>query len=206
MENVQEVSVAVEAETKEPAQGTTKRTFNKEGRPDRRNSRRNNRDNQREDGGLIKKTVHIRRVTNVVKGGRTMRFAALVVVGDGKGQVGVGVGKAAEVPQAIEKATQRAKKAMVNVALKDTTIPHETIGKFSRGKVLLMPAQPGTGVIAGGPVRNVLEAVGIKDIRTKSYGSNNPINCVKATFNGLVTLRSAEHIAQLRGKSVEEIQ
>ena len=135
-----------------------------------------------------------------------MRFAALVVVGDGKGQVGVGVGKAAEVPQAIEKATQRAKKAMVNVALKDTTIPHETIGKFSRGKVLLMPAQPGTGVIAGGPVRNVLEAVGIKDIRTKSYGSNNPINCVKATFNGLVTLRSAEHIAQLRGKSVEEIQ
>ncbi len=206
MENVQEVSVAVEAETKEPAQGTTKRTFNKEGRPDRRNSRRNNRDNQREDDGLIKKTVDIRRVTKVVKGGRTMRFAALVVVGDGKGQVGVGVGKAAEVPQAIEKATQRAKKAMVNVALKDTTIPHETIGKFSRGKVLLMPAQPGTGVIAGGPVRNVLEAVGIKDIRTKSYGSNNPINCVKATFNGLVTLRSAEHIAQLRGKSVEEIQ
>ena len=206
MENVQEVSVAVEAETKEPAQGTTKRTFNKEGRPDRRNSRRNNRDNQREDDGLIKKTVDIRRVTKVVKGGRTMRFAALVVVGDGKGQVGVGVGKAAEVPQAIEKATQRAKKAMENVALKDTTIPHETIGKFSRGKVLLMPAQPGTGVIAGGPVRNVLEAVGIKDIRTKSYGSNNPINCVKATFNGLVTLRSAEHIAQLRGKSVEEIQ
>ena len=206
MENVQEVSVAVEAETKGPAQGTTKRTFNKEGRPDRRNSRRNNRDNQREDDGLIKKTVDIRRVTKVVKGGRTMRFAALVVVGDGKGQVGVGVGKAAEVPQAIEKATQRAKKAMVNVALKDTTIPHETIGKFSRGKVLLMPAQPGTGVIAGGPVRNVLEAVGIKDIRTKSYGSNNPINCVKATFNGLVTLRSAEHIAQLRGKSVEEIQ
>ena len=206
MENVQEVSVAGEAETKEPAQGTTKRTFNKEGRPDRRNSRRNNRDNQREDDGLIKKTVDIRRVTKVVKGGRTMRFAALVVVGDGKGQVGVGVGKAAEVPQAIEKATQRAKKAMVNVALKDTTIPHETIGKFSRGKVLLMPAQPGTGVIAGGPVRNVLEAVGIKDIRTKSYGSNNPINCVKATFNGLVTLRSAEHIAQLRGKSVEEIQ
>ncbi len=206
MENVQEVSVAVEAETKEPAQGATKRTFNKEGRPDRRNSRRNNRDNQREDDGLIKKTVDIRRVTKVVKGGRTMRFAALVVVGDGKGQVGVGVGKAAEVPQAIEKATQRAKKAMVNVALKDTTIPHETIGKFSRGKVLLMPAQPGTGVIAGGPVRNVLEAVGIKDIRTKSYGSNNPINCVKATFNGLVTLRSAEHIAQLRGKSVEEIQ
>lgn len=205
MENVQEVKVEVAAAEQQPATQSRK-TFNKEGRPDRRNSRRNNRDNQREDDGLIKKTVDIRRVTKVVKGGRTMRFAALVVVGDGKGQVGVGVGKAAEVPQAIEKATQRAKRAMVKIALKDTTIPHETIGKFSRGKVLLMPAQTGTGVIAGGPVRNVLEAVGIKDIRTKSYGSNNPINCVKATFNGLLTLRSAEQIAQLRGKSVEEIQ
>lgn len=204
MENVQEVKVEVAAEQQPATQ--SRKTFNKEGRPDRRNSRRNNRDNQREDDGLIKKTVDIRRVTKVVKGGRTMRFAALVVVGDGKGQVGVGVGKAAEVPQAIEKATQRAKRAMVKIALKDTTIPHETIGKFSRGKVLLMPAQTGTGVIAGGPVRNVLEAVGIKDIRTKSYGSNNPINCVKATFNGLLTLRSAEQIAQLRGKSVEEIQ
>ena len=204
MENVQEVKVEVAAEQQPATQ--SRKTFNKEGRPDRRNSRRNNRDNQREDDGLIKKTVDIRRVTKVVKGGRTMRFAALVVVGDGKGQVGVGVGKAAEVPQAIEKATQRAKRAMVKIALKDTTIPHETIGKFSRGKVLLMPAQAGTGVIAGGPVRNVLEAVGIKDIRTKSYGSNNPINCVKATFNGLLTLRSAEQIAQLRGKSVEEIQ
>ncbi|HIT77471.1 MAG TPA: 30S ribosomal protein S5 [Candidatus Limihabitans stercoravium] len=204
MENVQEVKVEVAAEQQPATQ--SRKTFNKEGRPDRRNSRRNNRDNQREDDGLIKKTVDIRRVTKVVKGGRTMRFAALVVVGDGKGQVGVGVGKAAEVPQAIEKATQRAKRAMVKIALKDTSIPHETIGKFSRGKVLLMPAQAGTGVIAGGPVRNVLEAVGIKDIRTKSYGSNNPINCVKATFNGLLTLRSAEQIAQLRGKSVEEIQ
>ena len=204
MENVQEVKVEVAAEQQPATQ--SRKTFNKEGRPDRRNSRRNNRDNQREDDGLIKKTVDIRRVTKVVKGGRTMRFAALVVVGDGKGQVGVGVGKAAEVPQAIEKATQRAKRAMVKIALKDTSIPHETIGKFSRGKVLLMPAQTGTGVIAGGPVRNVLEAVGIKDIRTKSYGSNNPINCVKATFNGLLTLRSAEQIAQLRGKSVEEIQ
>ena len=204
MENVQEVKVEVAAEQQPATQ--SRKTFNNEGRPDRRNSRRNNRDNQREDDGFIKKTVDIRRVTKVVKGGRTMRFAALVVVGDGKGQVGVGVGKAAEVPQAIEKATQRAKRAMVKIALKDTSIPHETIGKFSRGKVLLMPAQAGTGVIAGGPVRNVLEAVGIKDIRTKSYGSNNPINCVKATFNGLLTLRSAEQIAQLRGKSVEEIQ
>ena len=154
---------------------------------------------------LEDKVVDIKRVTKVVKGGRTMRFSALVVVGDGKGSVGIGMAKAAEVPQAIEKANLRAKKAMVKVALVDTTIPHEVIGTFGRGKVLLMPAQPGTGVIAGGPVRNVLEAVGIKDIRTKSYGSNNPVNCVKATFEGLVALRSREQIAALRGKSVEEI-
>ena len=134
-----------------------------------------------------------------------MRFSALLVVGDGKGSVGIGMAKAAEVPQAIEKATARAKKAMVKIALCETSIPHEAIGTFGRGKVLLMPAQPGTGVIAGGPARNVLEAVGIKDIRTKSYGSNNPINCVKATFNGLVSLRNREQIAALRGKSVEEI-
>ena len=159
----------------------------------------------REDDGLIKKLVAVNRVTKVVKGGRTMRFSALCVVGDGKGSVGIGMAKAAEVPQAIEKAQLRAKKAMVKIDLVDTTIPHETIGTFGRGKVLLMPAETGTGVIAGGPVRNVLEAVGIKDIRTKSYGSNNPINCVKATFNGLVSLRSKERIAQLRGKSVEEI-
>ena len=134
-----------------------------------------------------------------------MRFSALVVVGDGKGMVGIGMAKAAEVPQAIEKANLRAKKAMVKISLVDTTIPHEVIGKFGRGKVLMLPAQPGTGVIAGGPVRNVLEAVGIKDIRTKSYGSNNPINCVKATFDGLVQLRTREQVAALRGKSVEEI-
>ena len=134
-----------------------------------------------------------------------MRFSALVVVGDGKGSVGIGMAKAAEVPQAIEKATLRAKKSMVKIALVDTTIPHETIGTFGKGYVLMMPAQTGTGVIAGGPVRNVLEAVGIKDIRTKSYGSNNPINCVKATFNGLKSLRTREQIATLRGKSVDEI-
>ncbi|MCX4286750.1 MAG: 30S ribosomal protein S5 [Clostridia bacterium] len=153
----------------------------------------------------MKKLVAVNRVTKVVKGGRTMRFSALCVVGDGKGMVGIGMAKAAEVPQAIEKANLRAKKAMVKIALVDTTIPHEAIGKFGRGKVLLMPAQPGTGVIAGGPVRNVLEAVGIKDIRTKSYGSNNPINCVKATFDGLTQLRTREHIAELRGKRVDEI-
>ena len=211
MEEVKEVEVvaaeATQTETAAPEQGQQQRRNFRENRPDRKGGgRRNNRErNEREDDGLIKKTVAINRVTKVVKGGRTMRFSALVVVGDGKGSVGIGMAKAAEVPAAIEKATLRAKKSMVKVELLDTTIPHETIGKFGKGHVLLMPAQPGTGVIAGGPVRNVLEAVGIKDIRTKSYGSNNPVNCVKATFNGLVGLRSREHVAQLRGKSVEEI-
>lgn len=205
MENVQEVEVvAVEAQQNAPAKEQPRRNF-REGRPDRKGGRRNNRENVREDDGLIKKTVAINRVTKVVKGGRTMRFSALVVVGDGKGSVGIGMAKAAEVPQAIEKANLRAKKAMVKIALVDTSIPHETIGKFGKGHVLMMPAQPGTGVIAGGPVRNVLEAVGIKDIRTKSYGSNNPVNCVKATFNGLKSLRTREHIAALRGKNVDEI-
>ena len=207
MENVQEVEVvAVDAQQENaPAKEQPRRNF-REGRPDRKGGRRNNRERDvREDDGLIKKTVSINRVTKVVKGGRTMRFSALVVVGDGKGSVGIGMAKAAEVPQAIEKANLRAKKALVKIALLETTIPHETIGKFGKGHVLMMPAQPGTGVIAGGPVRNVLEAVGIKDIRTKSYGSNNPINCVKATFNGLKSLRTREHIAALRGKSVDEI-
>ncbi len=203
-EQVEVVATEVAAETA-PQQEQPKRNF-RDARPDRKGGRRNNREREnREDDGLIKKTVAINRVTKVVKGGRTMRFSALCVVGDGKGSVGIGMAKAAEVPQAIEKANLRAKKAMVQIALVDTTIPHETIGKFGKGHVLMMPAQPGTGVIAGGPVRNVLEAVGIKDIRTKSYGSNNPVNCVKATFNGLVGLRSREHIAALRGKSVEEI-
>ncbi len=208
MENVQEVeAVATEQQQEQaPKAEQPKRNFRDNRSDNRKGGRRNNRDREvKEDDGLIKKTVAINRVTKVVKGGRTMRFSALCVVGDGKGMVGVGMAKAAEVPQAIEKANLRAKKAMVNIALTDTTIPHETIGKFGKGYVLLMPAQPGTGVIAGGPVRNVLEAVGIKDIRTKSYGSNNPVNCVKATFNGLKSLRTREHIAQLRGKSVEEI-
>ncbi|MCH5152903.1 MAG: 30S ribosomal protein S5 [Clostridiales bacterium] len=212
MENVQEVEVvAVDAQQEvqqeaAPAREQQQRRNFRDNRPDRKGGRRNNRDRvEREDDGLIKKTVSINRVTKVVKGGRTMRFSALVVVGDGKGSVGIGMAKAAEVPQAIEKANLRAKKAMVKIALVDTTIPHETIGVFSKGHVLMMPAQPGTGVIAGGPVRNVLEAVGIKDIRTKSYGSNNPINCVKATFNGLKSLRTREQIAALRGKNVDEI-
>lgn len=158
-----------------------------------------------EDDGLIKKTVSINRVTKVVKGGRTMRFSALVVVGDGKGKVGVGMGKAGEVPQAIEKATQQAKRSMSEISLIGSTIPHEIIGKFGKGHVLLLPAEAGTGVIAGGPVRSVLEACGVKDIRTKSYGSNNPINCVKATYEGLKGLRTAQQIAALRGKAVDEL-
>ena len=182
-----------------------KREFNRGDR--RRDGKRPFNKNKRveEDDGLIKKTVSINRVSKTVKGGRTMRFSALVVVGDGKGKCGVGMGKAAEVPQAVEKAQQQAKRNMVNVAICGTTIPHETYGIFGKGKVLLLPAQEGTGVIAGGPVRSVLEAAGIKDIRTKSYGSNNPINCVKATFNGLQSLRSAEQVALLRGKTVEEL-
>ncbi|MDD3831071.1 MAG: 30S ribosomal protein S5 [Clostridia bacterium] len=153
----------------------------------------------------MKKTVSINRVVKVVKGGRTMRFSAVVVVGDGNGKVGLGTGKAGEVPQAIEKATQRAKNSMIEIARKDTTIPHETIGRFGRGHVLLLPAQQGTGVIAGGSVRSILEAAGIKDVRTKSYGSNTPINCAKAALEGLKTLRTAEQIAALRGKTVDEL-
>ena len=158
-----------------------------------------------ENDGLIKKLICVNRVTKVVKGGRNMRFAALVVVGDGAGKVGCAMGKANEVPEAIDKATAKAKKNMFPVSLVGTTIPHEVLGKFGRGFVLMMPAEEGTGVIAGGPVRAVMEAVGITNIRTKSHGTNNPINCVKAALEGLKMLRTPEQIAAIRGKSVEEI-
>lgn len=154
---------------------------------------------------LIKKTISVNRVTKVVKGGRNMRFAALVVVGDGKDRVGCGLGKAKEVPEAIEKATKAATKAMATISIVDKTIPHAIQGVYGRGKVLLMPAVEGTGVIAGGAVRAVLEATGIKDIRTKSIGSNNPINCVKATLAGLRALRTAEEVARARGIDVSEL-
>ena len=160
---------------------------------------------QEENDGLIKKLIGVNRVSKTVKGGRNMRFAALVVVGDGNGKVGYGTGKAKEVPEAIEKATQSAKKNMINVAIVDTSIPHEVLGKFGKGAVLMMPAAEGTGVIAGGPVRAVMEAAGIKNIRTKSHGTQNPQNCVKATVAGLAELKTAEEIAALRGKTVEEI-
>ena len=154
---------------------------------------------------LTEKVVSIKRVTKVVKGGRNMRFAALVVVGDGKGSVGYGMGKSKEVPEAIEKATAQAKRSLIKCNLKDTSIPHTVKGVYGRGAVLMMPATQGTGVIAGGPVRAVMEAAGIKDIRTKSHGTNNPINCVKAAVAGLAALRSPEDVAAARGKSVEEI-
>lgn len=158
-----------------------------------------------ENDGLIKKLIAVNRVTKTVKGGRNMRFAALVVVGDGAGKIGCALGKAKEVPEAIDKATARAKRDMFPVSLLGTSIPHEVIGKFSRGSVLMMPAEEGTGVIAGGPVRAVMEAVGITNIRTKSHGTNNPINCVKAAIAGLKSLRTAEQVALIRGKSVEEL-
>ena len=151
------------------------------------------------------KLVAVNRVSKTVKGGRNMRFSALMVVGDEKGRIGCGMGKAVEIPEAIRKGTEDAKKNMVNVSLVGTTIPHEVIGVYGTGRVLLMPAPEGTGLIAGGPVRQVLEAAGVKNIRTKSIGSNNPINMVKATLNGLKQLRNAEEIAKLRGKTVEEL-
>ncbi len=160
---------------------------------------------QDQDDGFIKKLIGINRVSKTVKGGRNMRFAALVVVGDGNGKVGYGQGKAKEVPEAIEKATQAAKKNLISVPVVETSIPHEVIGKFGKGAVLMMPAEYGTGVIAGGPVRAVMEAAGIKNIRTKSHGTQNPVNCIKATIEGLSRLKTAEEIAALRGKTVEEV-
>ena len=160
---------------------------------------------EREQSEYIEKVVATNRVSKTVKGGRVMKFSALMVVGDGKGKVGFGLGKAAEVPEAIRKGIEDAKKNMITVSLSGSTIPHEVIGEKGAGRVLLKPAAPGTGVIAGGPVRIIMEAAGIKDIRTKCLRSNNPANVVAATMEGLKSLRNAQQVAVYRGKTAEEI-
>ena len=187
--------VAAETENKKESAGKSAR------RP-----RRENRRPERVSDGLEKRMVNLNAISKVTKGGKTLRYDALMVVGDKNGKVGIGLAKALDVTQAIEKATLVAKKNMVSICIDGTTIPHDIIGKFGTTKVIMMPSKEGKGIIAGGAVRDVVELAGIKDITTKLYGSNNPVNCVKATFEGLKALRTAEQIAALRGKSVDEIR
>ena len=160
---------------------------------------------EREQSEYTEKLVALNRVSKTVKGGRVMKFSALMVVGDGKGKVGYGMGKAGEVSEAIRKGIEDAKKNMTTITLTGTTIPHEVLGAFGAGRVLMKPAAPGTGIIAGGAVRAVMEAAGIKDIRTKCMRSNTPVNVVAATFEGLKALRTPEEVARIRGKNVDEI-
>ena len=192
-EAIETAEVVAPAENKKDAKGSRK-------------PRRENRRPERVSDGLEKRMVSLNPITKVTKGGKTMRYDALMVVGDKNGKVGIGLAKALDVTNAIEKATLLAKKNMISVCIDGTTIPHDMIGKFGTTKVIMMPSPEGKGIIAGGAVRDVVELAGIKDITTKLYGSNNPVNCVKATFEGLKALRSAEQIAALRGKKVEEIR
>ena len=201
----EEIIVAeVTEQAQEPANKPNERKFSKNGSKPR--TRRDNKSNEKVSDGIDKKMVNVNRISKTVKGGRKMRFNAIVVAGDRNGRVGVGMGKATEVTLAIEKASVDAKRHMVSIDIQGTTIPHEVVGEFETTKVIMMPAKEGNGVIAGGKVRDVVELAGIKDITTKLYGSNNPVNCVKATFDGLLKLRSAEKIAALRGKNVDEIR
>ncbi len=170
------------------------------------NDRRDNRRGREEGSELIEKVVSLNRVSKTVKGGRVMKFSALMVVGDGKGKVGYGMGKAGEVSEAIRKGIEDAKKNMHTITLTGTTIPHEVLGAFGAGRVLMKPAAPGTGIIAGGAVRAVMECAGIKDIRAKSLRSNNPNNVVSATMEGLLSLRDTEQVAAVRGKSADELK
>lgn len=196
---VENAEVQANAEVVAPAE-------NKKDAKGSRKPRRENRRPERVSDGLEKRMVSLNPITKVTKGGKTMRYDALMVVGDKNGKVGIGLAKALDVTNAIEKATLLAKKNMISVCIDGTTIPHDIIGKFGTTKVIMMPSPEGKGIIAGGAVRDVVELAGIKDITTKLYGSNNPVNCVKATFEGLKALRSAEQIAALRGKKVEEIR
>ena len=198
---VEETAETVEVEA--AAETENKKESNKS---NGRRPRRENRRPEKVSDGLEKRMINLNPISKVTKGGKTMRYDALMVVGDKNGKVGIGLAKALDVTQAIEKATLVAKKNMISVCMDGMTIPHDIIGKFGTTKVIMMASKEGKGIIAGGAVRDVVELAGIKDITTKLYGSNNPVNCVKATFEGLKSLRSAEQIAALRGKSVEEIR
>ena len=197
-ETVEATEVAENVESAE-----NKKEANGRARKPRRDG---NRRPEKVSDGLEKRMVNLNAISKVTKGGKTLRYDALMVVGDKNGKVGIGMAKALDVTQAIEKATLVAKKNMIKVCIDGTTIPHDIIGKFGTTKVIMMAAKEGKGIIAGGVVRDVVELAGIKDITTKLYGSNNPVNCVKAAFEGLKALRSAEEIASLRGKSVDEIR
>ena len=201
----EELETKVEAEVVENAEVVAPAENKKDAKGSRK-PRRENRRPEKVSDGLEKRMVSLNPITKVTKGGKTMRYDALMVVGDKNGKVGIGLAKANDVTNAIEKATLVAKKNMISVCIDGTTIPHDIIGKFGTTKVIMMPSPEGKGIIAGGAVRDVVELAGIKDITTKLYGSNNPVNCVKATFEGLKALRTAEQIAALRGKSVDEIR